>query len=153
MLNLITNRTQSDVSALQAAFERIFSGNATEQDYSLLNQSIGSYNASDLNRVGFAIRWLSAALQQLGYGSIIYAKVDWAETDVPTKEELDEYLADVTAIRSVFMLPQGAPEVPTMPLDYDKANDIERILLLVETLIENVKKAWFYSGEIYAGET
>ena len=153
MLNLITNRTQSDVSIRRAAFERIFSGNATEQDYSLLSQNVGSYNASDLNRVGIAIRWLSAALQQLGYGSITYAKVDWADTDIPTKEELDGYLADVAAIRSVFTLPQDAPDVPAMPLDYDKANDIERILLLVETLVENVKKAWFYSGEIYAGET
>lgn len=153
MLNLITNRTQSDVDALRLAFERIYNGNATDQDYSLLSQNIGSYNASDLNRVGFAIRWLSASLKQIGYGSIILAKTDWTEKDLPTNADLDDYLADVSMIRSVLPVPKDAPLVPQLPMNYEKANDVERILLLVETLVENVKKAWFYSGEIYAGET
>ena len=111
MLNLITNRTQSDVDALRSAFDRIYNGNATDQDYSLLSQNIGSYNASDLNRVGFAIRWLSASLKQIGYGSIILAKTDWTEKDLPTNADLDDYLADVSMIRSVLPVPKDAPLV------------------------------------------
>ena len=36
-------------------------------------------------------------------------------------------------------------------LDYIKANDIERILLDLDTLLTNAALAWYQSGELYAG--
>lgn len=49
------------------------------------------------------------------------------------------------------------PETPAVPetaqmLTWDKANDIEQILLDVENTISRLKLSWFYSGEIYCGE-
>ena len=38
-------------------------------------------------------------------------------------------------------------------LDYVKANNIERILQDLDTLITNMEQAWFFSGDLYAGET
>ena len=37
-------------------------------------------------------------------------------------------------------------------LTWSGANDIERILLDVEQLINNMAAAWYYSGDLYAGE-
>ena len=39
-----------------------------------------------------------------------------------------------------------------MPLDYRKANDIESILILVDQLVQNIAKSWFYSGDLYSNE-
>ena len=38
-------------------------------------------------------------------------------------------------------------------LNYVKANNIERILLDLDTLITNMEQAWFFAGDLYAGET
>ena len=49
----------------------------------------------------------------------------------------------------------ATPETPeTMrALNYVKANNIERILQDLDTLITNMEQAWFFSGALYAGET
>ena len=38
-------------------------------------------------------------------------------------------------------------------LDYIKANDIERILLDLDKLLDKLTKSWYFSGDLYAGET
>ena len=37
-------------------------------------------------------------------------------------------------------------------LGYAEANDIERILLDIDAQIERLRKSWYFSGELYAGE-
>ena len=49
------------------------------------------------------------------------------------------------------------PTTPDVPADmeylsYDEANAIEKILIDMETLINNMMTAWFYCGEIECGE-
>ena len=63
-------------------------------------------------------------------------------------------LDDVRRIREALDM---SPETPAVPetarkLTWDKANDIEQILLDVENTISRLKLSWFYSGEIYCGE-
>ena len=79
----------------------------------------------------------------------------WYESDVPTASLLARYRANVAAVRAVLRLPEGTPETPeTMrQLNYVKANNIERILQDLDTLITNMEQAWFFSGDLYAGET
>ena len=36
--------------------------------------------------------------------------------------------------------------------DYQKANDLEKILLDIDVAITNLKKAWYFTGDIFAGE-
>lgn len=151
-LGLITNRTQADVDAVIAALSRIEAGSGTPADVLLLSDNKGSYNYTDLNRVAGAVLYVAEELEANGYSVTVTAKQGWTETDIPTQADIDQYLADIAEIRSALPVPADAPEVPTMPLDYRKANDIESILILVDKLVQNIAKSWFYSGDLYSNE-
>ena len=47
-------------------------------------------------------------------------------------------------------VPQVPPDMDR--LNYEEANDIEKILLAVDDAITRISKSWYYSGDIYAGE-
>lgn len=133
LLTLITDRTAEDVA------------NKTAK---------GFYNASDLNRVGAAVQYVAERFAAQGYTVAVSPKTDWTEKDIPTAAELETYRQNIAALRGLIAVMKSTPETPeTMRfLDYIKANDIERILLDLDTLLTNAALAWYQSGEIYAGE-
>lgn len=113
------------------------------------------YNASDLNRVGDAVRYLAKRFTDYGYAVAVSPKADWSESDTPTASQMETYRGNIASLRAVIAVMASTPETPeTMrALDYLKANDIERILQDLDTLITNMEQAWFFSGDLYAGET
>ena len=140
-LHLVTDRTQADVNA----------GNAK-----------GTYNASDLNRVGAAMNYVADRLRAAGYDPHISPKTDWKDEDWVDPAAQAVYLGDLAELRKQFAMLQSTPEVPPRilattinsgdGLTYSWANDIERILEDVDALITNIIAGWYYSGELYAGE-
>lgn len=94
----------------------------------------GSYNASDLNRVGEAVNWVAA---QLGLG--ITAKTDWKRTDFPTRSAMEKYIRDLQAVRDAAYLLSTTPTIPQAMdyLDHVGANHIEQMLSDVMQLIRN----------------
>ena len=133
LLTLITDRTAEDVA------------NKTEK---------GFYNASDLNRVGAAVQYVAERFAAHGYTVAVSPKTDWLTSDIPTASELETYRQNIATLRGLIAVMKSTPETPeTMRfLDYIKANDIERILLDLDTLLTNAALAWYQSGELYAGE-
>lgn len=113
------------------------------------------YNASDLNRVGDAVRYLAKRFTDYGYAVEVSPKADWSESDTPTTGQMETYRLNIAHLRAVIAIMASTPETPeTMrALNYVKANNIERILLDLDTLITNMEQAWFFSGDLYAGET
>ena len=133
LLSLITDRTRADVV------------NQTDK---------GFYNDSDLNRVGAAVQYVAERFAAQGYTVTVSPKKDWLASDIPTASELETYRQNIAALRGLIAVIKSTPETPeTMRfLDYIKANDIERILIDLDTLLTNSALAWYQSGEIYAGE-
>lgn len=113
------------------------------------------YNVSDLNRVGEAVRYLAERFTDCGYAVTVTPKTDWTEDNVPTRKQLETYRRNIAELRRQLTVMQSTPETPeTMRfLDYLKANDIERILLAVEDTLRRLEKTFWYSGEIYSGES
>lgn len=114
----------------------------------------GAYNYTDLNRVGWYMQHLRDLLYQCGIFPRITEKADWEEGDYNNAAALEYYLSDVQALRSAIAVSSETPEVPEslFQLTWDSANDIEQILLDVEELISNMMQAWYYAGDLYAGE-
>ena len=112
------------------------------------------YNASDLNRVGAAVQYVAERFTAQGYAVTVSPKTDWLASDIPTASELETYRQNIATLRGLIAVMKSTPETPeTMRfLDYIKANDIEQILLDLDTLLTNAALAWYQSGEIYAGE-
>lgn len=112
------------------------------------------YNASDLNRVGAAVQYVAERFAAQGYTVTVHPKTDWTEKDIPTASELETYRQNIAALRALLAVMPTTPETPDSMagLTYTEANDIERILLDLDTLLTNAALAWYQSGEIYAGE-
>lgn len=133
LLTLITDRTAEDVA------------NKTAK---------GFYNASDLNRVGAAVQYVAERFAAQGYTVAVSPKTDWLASDIPTASDLETYRQNIATLRALLAVMKSTPETPEtmLFLDYIKANDIEQILLDLDTLLTNAALAWYQSGELYAGE-
>lgn len=155
LLNLITDRTQADVDRVRYLSRRINAGTATAAELEEYGGAMkGSYNAEDLNRVGAAVEYVANRLREYGYAVNVQPKTDWRAGEIPTAAELETYRGNVAALRSVLPVGKNTPETPTSleRLTYQKANDLERILLDIDRLITNITLAWFYAGEVFSGE-
>ena len=130
---LIFDRTQNDVE------------NKTKK---------GHYNSEDLNRVGAAMVYVRDRLKDNGYDIEIDPYTAWAMSDIPSQSYMDYYLACVSTLRGAMALPIETPEAPSTAenLTYVAANNIEKIIELVDQMLTNSIAFVWYSGEVYCGE-
>ena len=148
IVTLITDRTQADVERVQALAAKGFAAMTAAEQAEWLAGMKGSHNASDLNRVGTALNYLADRLGAICGRSITWtAKTDWAVTDIATASQAAEYRQHIQDIRDALTYPADTPDAPSLNrLTYASANDIERILVLCEELIDNITKAFRYTG-------
>lgn len=151
---LIVDRTENDVAYAQQLNAAKLSLMTPEQITEYLNGLKGAYNANDLNRVETAIEYLIERLKTVGHYLELSTKTVWEISEYVTKSDSERYLGNVAIIKSCFATPSDMPEVPTDldKLTFQEANDIEQIILMVDTIITQISKAWLYSGDVFSGE-
>ena len=160
---LITDRTQSDVTRWRTLQDTGWDGMTEGEKVEWSAGVRGAYNATDLNRVGEAIEYIADLFGGFGFPMAITPKTDWTINDIPTSQDLENYLSNVAAMRSMMSnIPvypsdwQAPPETPeTMQhLTYEQANDVERILTEINDLLLWVSNnlLWLFAGDGYAGE-
>ena len=78
----------------------------------------------------------------------------WYHSDIPQTNELNAYLQNVRWLREAMVLLPNTPEVPDdmEGFTFAEANDIEQILVNIETIINLMLSSIIYSGEIFSGE-
>ena len=155
MPDLITDRTTADVARVRTLTAKLAQGTATAAERAeWLTDLKGAYNASDLNRVGAAVTRITERLASAGIYIATVGKSDWTEEDYNNAEALDYYLKDISLVRGAIAVTSDTPPVPDdlQGLYWWEANDIEKILEDVDYLITNMMQAWYYSGDLYAGE-
>lgn len=156
-LNMITDRTINDVDYWRSLKQKGYAA-MTDEEKAVWNGGAmkGAYNVSDLNRVGTALNYLRESLADAGYISrhLFVAKTDWVGSDIPTAKDLSDYLFYVAIIRDATVHFPDTPHTPadTGTLNYTSANDIEKILLASEYILENIRAIWFFSNDLYCGE-
>lgn len=131
---LIFDRTQADVTARNAR---------------------GTYNASDLNRVGGAVLYIAERLLSLGYlVDVPVPKTDWAENDVPRRSEIALHFASMHALGKIPTFPVILPVIPDGggKLTFTGANDIEEYLYNFGRAEESVRENFVFAGEMFGGE-
>lgn len=138
---LITDRTRADVMA----------GNAK-----------GTYNASDLNRVGTAMNYIADRLRAAGYDPHISPKTGWKDDDWVNPATQSVYLGDLIELRNQITMLESTPQVPPRilatsinsgdGLTYEWANDIEQIILDLDDALNRLQLSFWCCGEIYCGE-
>lgn len=154
VLRLVTDRTQADADKVASLMARGMSDWTAEELAWVLTAPClrGSYDAADYNRVGQAVAFVSQWLSAAGYWPRTNPKTDWTTQDVPTQSQTAQYLKNIRALRP--LLPIQTPE-PPQSMDnptIQGANDIERILVTLDSVRPRVGLSSFVCGEIFCGE-
>lgn len=163
VIRLITDRRNEDLAALKELLavpaERWTESQRTEF-YAAVSR--GAYNYTDVNRVVLAEQYLADALNKAGYAVELTAADGWTETDPYPAPEAERYLADLKAVRNAGPVLEDTPDVPKQivpgglktadGLTLEKANDIEKILVMTDSALALAGLSVWYSGEIFSGE-
>lgn len=155
MIEMITDRSSSDVELIKNLNTKGFDGWTTEEVAQYIAGLKGAYNASDLNRVESAVKFVWDRFITIGYGSLsLNIKTNWDDSDVLTARDAQRYLNNIKSLRNLIAVPVTTPDVPTDLdyLTYEEANDIEKLLLILDDYISKIISEYFYSGELYGGE-
>ena len=83
-------------------------------------------------------------------GSMSYTLPDWwLPTDIPVQSQMEDYLANVQTLRDTIEVLQSTPQVPESMalLDWVGANNIEQILVDLETVINRTFMSFLRSGQ------
>lgn len=111
------------------------------------------YNYTDLNRVESKVEELSALLTEAGYMVTAEVKKDWTITDHPTTAQMRRYLDNVKRCAVQFYAEAGKNLPSGMRrLDYTGANEIEKVLVIIEGLITDMKAAYRRCNTFKCGE-
>ncbi len=115
---LITDRTQDDVKEwLNLRAKGLAAMTEAEKEKWIAGMR-GSYNASDLNRVTSAMSYLANLYRQYGY-AVAYTPISiahadgstdtiWRLTDIPTDEQMAEFLRSLTAFWAAVETVEGS---------------------------------------------
>ncbi len=146
---LITDRTREDVDELLALLAA---------EINPAGDHKGSYNASDLNRVGEAVEYLAQRLPLVGIRcKAASLRTDWMggdNPDIPTEDQMAEYLSAVAGIREAIRdyRPDAALPDSMRFLDFNEANQIESLLRAAEDVVTKVMLSYRgYSGRLVSG--
>ena len=137
---LVTDRTEADASRYSELRDKGWAAMTTAERAEWVAGMKGAYNASDLNRVASAMSHLSQRFASAGYSVPVSSPTDWANGDIPRKDDLDTYLDDLRRIRAALAVMDTTPSAPGSMdyLTWAKANDIEKILADVDDLLTKI---------------
>lgn len=119
----IFDRTYEDILALRRLLNSKFERFTEEEKTAFLNADFkGAINASDLNRIETNLETLA-----LGFEIPITVKTDWTNRDIPTFDDFERILTNLTKLRNSYLVYEDTPDIPEHPINaYQKLNDIEK---------------------------
>lgn len=115
----------------------------------------GMYTHNDLNRVERAVEATVARFKEAGYElPSMVTKTDWTHRDKPQIEDIERYYNNISLLREFLVVYPKTPKSPSVdkPLNYEMANNIEKIIVDVNNIITGIMTSWFYAGDVMSGE-
>ena len=158
LLTLITDRTAADVAEAKRLRDKLIAGEAlTDEESARYFAGLrGCYNASAMNRVGAAVRYVADRLNAEGYGAYVEPKTDWQMEDIVRQSDWNKYLDEVRHLRRKLTLMRTTPQITDGMYSglksYAEANAIEQILVDLDIAITCIIRNYIFSGEVFAGE-
>lgn len=158
LLTLITDRTAADVAEAKRLLDKLIAGETLtdEESARYLAGLRGAYNASDMNRVGAAVRYVADRLNAEGYGAYVSPKTNWQMEDIVRQSDWNKYLDEVRHLRRKLTLMRTTPQITDGMYSglksYAEANAIEQILVDLDIAITCIIRNYIFSGEVFAGE-
>lgn len=145
---------------LTAEGAALWTSNGPVQSYAAGDGVVrGAYNHTDLNRVTAAMDDLHGRLTAYGYRTgyqpveVVPGRFLWWENEIPTREQMEDYMNNLRALRSVLRLLSSTPNVPAdaEKLTYGEANDIEQMLIDADHQVVTMATTFIPAGEAISG--
>lgn len=151
---LVTDRTAADVARWRELHDKGWAAMTSAERTEWTNGMKGAYSYIDMNRVESAVAYLVTVFASRGTHLTLTTKTDWTRTGWPTRADMSRYFGNVEALRNATGVALNAPPTPTVNtrFDYQKANDLEKILLAIGEWLDSVNRSRYYSGELHSGE-
>ena len=114
------------------------------------------YGWTDMNRVAEAMEYVADWLRSCGWDVSVHPR-RFTREDFPSEAVFDYYLRQLRKLHDTLTLFITTPPVPGVSsarpyLTVQEANDIEKILLDIEDMVRRTEDAYYYSGDVFAGE-
>lgn len=154
-LTLITDRTSDDVARWKELHDKGWLGMTESEQIEWMGEMKGRYSHTDMNRVENAVKAVSSHFVENGYLTTpLSVKTDWNSLSIPTRADMERYLGNVATLRGLVPVYPTTPAAPTVNqrFNYERANDIEKILLDLNDIIIKIPQSWNRAGELYSGE-
>lgn len=151
-LNLITDRTSSDVAYAKSFQGREWDKLSSEQKAEYLLGLRGAYSYTDFNRVENAVQYLSDLLNSYGYKNKVNTKTDWTADDIQKISEIQRYIDNIAELKDKYYS-NVEGEMPTTStwLTVEGANYLEKILTNIYELLIAMSGRFIYSGVANSG--
>lgn len=152
LMRLVTDRTKEDEAKLERLRATGWAAmNATDRAWYTDTVCRGAYNAEDMNRVNRAMDYLVGRVIARGYNPSYHSQgITWTMRDIPNPGQTAAYLGNVESFKALL------PDLPPVPDNMDdfipeEANNIEKILVMVEDLTDKLSTTAWFAGELMAG--
>lgn len=115
-----------------------------------------TYGWRDMNRVAEAMEYVAGRLRSCGWNVVVTPR-RFTRENFPSEAVFDYYLKQLRKLRNTLTLFITTPSVPGVDasrpyMTVQEANDIEKILLDIEDMVQRTEAAYCYSGDVFAGE-
>ena len=115
----------------------------TQQD--LLNETDKAYiSYTDLNRIEEAVKYVSDLLNKYAYYNSTDCKINWDMAEIRKQEDCDRIKANYEELKKAYVYKFDIPSFNWSTIQ--EANDIEKILIDIEALINYMRQCFVHSG-------
>lgn len=148
---MVTDRTAADVETAKMLIKKIQSGQTlTTSEKTAIERGTCTYTM--LNRIEAKQKELVELLNGYGYMVSIDNKINWKRTDLYTKQNHDRLLNNLNNLKDAYYTYQGTPTTPDYLFNYTNANDVEKILVDIENIIDDMVTRFRECNTFYCGE-
>ena len=149
---MIFDRTQNDVdTAIVLRREKVQKfQELTDAEIATLEKGTMTYNT--LNRIEAKQEELKNLFNEMGYYNAPIVNKSWSETQIFDENEFQRIIDNETALKDAFFVYVDTPTTPKVSYHYSDINALEKILVDLDVMINDVKSRYRYCGTFSCGE-
>lgn len=150
---MIFDRTKTDIdNAKKIRNEKVkLFKDLTEDDITTLERGMLTINT--LNRIEQKQAELKNLFNDMGYWNTpIESENDWTYTDIFTEADFRRIIDNENILRNAFFTYKNTPNTPDISFHYEDINSLEKILVDLDVMINDVKSNYHECGNFECGE-
>lgn len=149
-LSMITDRTEASVAVAKSLLLKAQSGQTlTAEEISAIEKGICSITM--LNRVENAQKELAETLNSMNYSVSIENK-NWTYAEIFSYMDYLRIIGNLNKLKNAYYVLSTTPRTPTYIYGWNEANAIEKILVDIESVINDMKSKYRECGTFNCGE-